>query len=120
MKINMYDPPFIHGITVCGEDGEPINYVQQFDTDTFMCWLRGGKRCIASAYAIFVSGPKDMQRFLSTLPDSVQQHIYPHLVGGDAASEDEMAARKEFILRQIAHTARLRSLLPPAGDVAVE
>jgi hypothetical protein len=115
MKVNTYDPPLsplIHGITIYDEQGDPIPRVQAFDTETYLCHVTGGKRVVAAGYAIFCPDRDFLSQMLDTLPDAMQQHIYPILLKDEKDDKEKAeVTRKAFVQKQLDHRAKLRKLL---------
>lgn len=110
------ETPYCHGITVCDEQGEPINRVYKFDTETYLCWMRNGKRAVAAAYAVFPVDGEHMQRCLDSLPDSMLPHVFPGLVKDEPDAEKRLERNKRFIMDQLSHRARLRALAVPVEE----
>ena len=75
MIISIHDNNAIHGITIFDEEGEPLNRVIEFDTETYLCKLNGGGRAIAAGFVIPCNDHKSLKRFMGTLPDILQQFI---------------------------------------------
>jgi len=64
-----------HGLTVVREDGSIIQRIQEFDTETYLCCISGGKREVASAFVLPCASDEALCRMLERLPDSMQQFI---------------------------------------------
>lgn len=109
MKISVYDTVgCFHGITIFDEEGEILGRVQEFDTETFLCKLHGGKCIVAAGFALFATNAEHLDRILISLPDAYQHYIYPELTNEEEGNF--MEARKAFVRQLLVHRKRLRSL----------
>ena len=76
MLISVDDSNAIHGITIFDEGGVPLKSVQAFDTETFVCTLPEDEFVAAGGFVIACNNPKDLRRYLGTLPAILQQFTY--------------------------------------------
>lgn len=110
MIVSIYDSNAIHGITIFDKEGEPIRFVMEFDTETYLCKLNGGGRTVAAGFVIPCNGNKSLKRFLGTLPDVLHQFI----VFNEDADELEVLTQNH-IEYQLAHRQALREGARAAG-----
>lgn len=110
MIISIHDNNAIHGITIFDEEGDPIRFIVEFDTETYLCKLNGGGRTVAAGFVIPCNGPASLKRFLGTLPDVLHQFI----VFNEDAEELEVLTQ-DHIQHQLAYRYALRVESRKAG-----
>ena len=85
--------------------GIPIQRVEAFDTDTFLCRIHGGKREVAAAFVLPCHSKEHLERMISRLPDSMQQFICY-----EPDSEKAEAACQDFVNKQLERRKFLRDV----------
>lgn len=95
------ETPAAHGITIFDDNLKPLQRVQTFDTETFLCTESGGARSVAAGYVIAKPSPKIMCVLAGSFPDSVLEHVFPEIIDSD--DPDQPDRIKRFCARQLDH-----------------
>lgn len=111
MIISVDDGNAIHGITIFDEEGVPLKSVQAFNTETFACRLPDDSFVTAGGFVILCNNPKDLRRYVKTLPVILQQFVFY-----ETDVEKQEATSRALIEKQLAHCKLLRASSLAPGD----
>ena len=109
MIFSMYDKAanasLFHGVTMVDYENKPIQFVVEFDTESYACRLNGGKSVIAAAFVLPCGDLERLHKMLTRLPDALQQFICY-----EPDPEHIEHVCQEFTQAQIDRTLRLVAL----------
>ena len=103
---NSYLESLFHGATLVDFNNKPIPFVQEFNTETFQCTLRGGKVIIAASFVLPCATMEHLYKLLSQLPDAL--HLF---ICYEPDSEKIKERCQEFTSAQINRSLQLHALV---------